>query len=116
MIERLMTKYGIPREIMAWIDSGFLELLVEKEGEKTVEFHVPARRTVDAEGRATTYSVIWIHPDYNEQFCHYYLENPGDLANFYVFRDTTDVGDEQLDLNSVDELVAWLDRLQRSTP
>jgi hypothetical protein len=115
MAEGLMTKYGIPLEIMAFIDSGFLELLAETEEEKTVSFHVPARRTVDGEGRITTYSIIWIHPDHNEQFCHFYLEKPGDLVNFYVFQGTTDVGDEQIDLNSVDELVAWLEHLQRST-
>jgi hypothetical protein len=55
------------------------------------------------------YSLTWIHPAFNAQFCHYYDETPGDLANFFVTRETERMADEQLDdLESLDDLVAWL--------
>jgi hypothetical protein len=105
----LATNYGIPAELMAFVADGFLEVLSENEAEKTIEFHLPSKRRTDVEGRITTYSLTWIHPDFNDRFCHYYFEHPGDSPNFYVTEDTTDVGDEQLDLETVDDLVAWLE-------
>jgi hypothetical protein len=97
---------------MVFIDDGFLQVLHENPAEKTVEFHIPSKRYSDVEGRITTYSLTWIHPDFNEQFCHFYYEQPGDSPNFYVTEDTTDVGDEQVDLETVDDLVAWLETLR----
>lgn len=106
----IAAKYNIPDEVMAFVLDGFLEVVSENEAEKTVEFHVPSKRQTDDEGRITSWSVVWIHPDFNAEFCHYYDEKPGDLPNFYVLKDTTDVGDEQVDgLDTVEDLVAWLE-------
>ena len=113
MTQDIATRYQIPDELMAFVNDGFLELLAENDAEKTIEFHIPSRRSVDPDGRITTYSLTWIHPDFNEQFCHYYLEQPGDLPNFYVTKDITEVGDEQVDgLEDVCDLVDWLDRVK----
>jgi hypothetical protein len=105
----LSQKYDIPPELDAYIASGFLELLAEHEAEKTVEFHVPALRRTDSDGRITSYALTWIHPAFNAQFCQYYDHAPGDLPNFHVTEDTTDLGDELLDLGSLGELTAWLE-------
>lgn len=115
MTREIASKYQIPDELMAFVNDGFLEILSEREAEKTIEFHVPSKRTVDPDGRITTYSVTWIHPDFNDQFCHYYPKQPGDLPNFYVTEDTTDLGDEQVDgLDSVSDLVDWLERFMNA--
>ena len=105
----IVQQYGIPQELMAFIDSGFLQVVAERDEEKTIEFHAPSLRRRDRQRRITTFSLVWIHPNFNGQFCHYYDEKPGDQPNFYVSQDTSDLGDEQLDLNSLDELVDWLD-------
>jgi hypothetical protein len=76
--------------------------------EKTVEFHIPALRRTDEQGRITTFDLTWINPDYNSQFCHYYDQTPGDLVNFYLVKDTTDLGDDPVDLPDLDELLCWL--------
>ena len=113
----IAAKYNIPPEIMAFVKDGFLVFLAENEAEKTVEFHIPSKRRKDRAGRITSYSVIWIHPDFNAKFCHYYNEKPGDLPNFYAETDTTDVGSDPVDgLESVDDLVAWLEGLRDSIP
>ena len=54
-------------------------------------------RSTDRLGCITTYSVIWIHPDFNAEYCHYYDQVPGDLPNFYAEEDTTDVGSDSID-------------------
>jgi len=41
-------------------------------------------------------------------------KGPGDLPNFYVTVDTAAVGEDQIDLNSVDELAAWLNHLEET--
>ena len=105
----LLQKYKLPDQLRPYIRSGFLEVLAENEAEKTVEFHIPALRQSDADGRITTYSLTWIHPDHNEQFCHYYDKVPGDTPNFYLTKDVTELGDEIVDINSVDQLVSWLE-------
>jgi hypothetical protein len=111
----LPAKYEIPDEVMAFVRDGFLEVVSEDEAKKTVEFHAPSKRRTDDEGRITSWSVVWIHPDHNAEFCHYYDEKPGDLPNFYVLQDTTDVGDELVDgIDSVDDLVGWLEGLEKS--
>lgn len=90
---------------MRFVESGLLEVLSEDEAERTIEFHIPSKRVTDIDGRITTYSLTWIHPDYADEFGPY---KPM-AANFIVCEDTTDVGDEELDLESLDELVAWLE-------
>lgn len=103
--------YGIPPELMEFVYSGLLEVLVENEPEKTIEFHIPSLRTEDFEGRITTYSLCWIHPEYNARFCHFSEKTPGDLPNFYVVEDTTDLGEETVGgLGTVGDLVEWLSR------
>jgi hypothetical protein len=108
----IAAKYKIPAQVMEFVTDGFLEVVLEDEAKKTVEFHIPSKRRKDDEERITSYSVVWIHPDFNAEFCHYYDEKPGDLPNFYALEDTTDVGDEPIDgLDTVDDLVGWLERL-----
>ena len=63
--------------------------------------------TTDDQDRDTTFSLVWIHPDFNDQFCHYYDSKPGDLANFYVVKETTDLGDDWLDVATLDDLLVW---------
>ena len=84
MMSDLAARYKIPDKIMAFVTRGFLEVLSEKEDEWTVELDIPSMGTVTAPDSFTSYALIWIHPDHNAEFCHYYLEKPGDLPNFYV--------------------------------
>lgn len=109
----LAAKYKIPAEVAAFVRDGFLEVVSEDEAQKTVEFHIPSKRRTDDEGRITSWSVVWIHPDFNAEFCRYYDEEPGDLPNFHVVEDTTDVGDELVDgLSTVADLVGWLEEFR----
>lgn len=56
---------------------------------------------------------MWIHPDYNDQYCHYYLEAPGDISTFYVTRSYSDAAEEPIDgLETVDDLVNWPEALK----
>ena len=113
MTTDIADKYNIPAEVMAFVNEGFLVFVAEDEATKTVEFHIPSKRQTDDEGRITSYSVTWIHPDFNAQFCRCYDGKPGDLPNFYAEKDTTDIGDEPLgEMESVDDLVAWAQGLQ----
>jgi len=105
----LAAQYKVPPELQRFIDSGFVELLSEKPEEKTIEFHIPSLLYTDENDRSTSFSIIWIHPDFNEQFCHYYDEKPGDLANFYVMKQTDDLGDDWLDIETFDDLIDWLE-------
>jgi len=75
----LAKDYGVPPEIMAFVDAGFLEVLAETPGEKTVEFHLPSKRHTNIQEAITTYGLTWIHPDFNARFCHDCHETPGDL-------------------------------------
>lgn len=102
-------EFKLPHALRPFWESGMLELVTEDQAKKTVEFHMPRLRRMDGEGRITTYTLTWIHPDFNAQFCHYYNETPGDSPNFYVTEDTTEVGDELLAIESIDELVEWLE-------
>ena len=108
----LAVKYEIPPEVMVFVNEGFLEVVSEDEATKTVEFHIPSKRQTDDEGRITTYSVTWTHPDFNAEFGHYYDENSDDNPNFYAEIDTTDVGSDLVDMESVDDLVGWLEGLR----
>lgn len=114
----LAAKYKIPPELDKFIDTGFLEFLSENDAEKTIKFDIPSIAWTDDQDRDTTFTLVWIHPEFNEQFCHYYDEKPGDLANFYVFKETTDLGDDWMDVATLDDLLAWLEeRLEsRSRP
>src|SRR5579863_3509915 len=105
-------KYKIPTELDQFIDNGFLEFLSENEDEKTITFDIPAISWKDDSDRDRTFTLIWIHPDFNDRFCHYYNEKPGDLANFYIVKETTDLGDEWLDLYAIDDLLGWLEEKQ----
>ncbi len=111
----LAVKYKIPADVMAFVHDGFLEVASEDEATKTVEFHIPSKRQTDDEGRITTYSVVWTHPDFNAEFGHYYDENSDDNPNFYAEIDTTDVGSDLVDVESVDDLVEWLAGLSEET-
>jgi hypothetical protein len=105
-------KYKIPPEVDRFVETGFLEFLSENEAEQTIKFDIPSIAWTDDQDRDTT--LVWIHPDFNEQFCHYYDSKPGDLANFYVFKETTDSGDDWLDIANIDDLLSWLEERKES--
>lgn len=108
-MQDFIERYNLPSELVVFIERGFLVPLREEFETKTIEFHIPSKRTTDDAGRVTTYSVTWIHPDFNAEFCHYYHMVPGDQPNFYAVKDTSDVGDELIPgLDSVNSLVEWL--------
>jgi hypothetical protein len=108
-MNELQERYAIPPEIMAFVNDGFLEVLAEKPDEKTIEFHIPSRSYVDRHGNFTTFTVGWIHPDFNAEFCECYDEEPGDLPNFYVVEEVSDHGDEQIcGMDPYDDLESWL--------
>ena len=111
----LQDRYSIPPGVAEFIENGFLEVVSEDPDRKTVEFHIPALRRVDEAGEIRTFCLVWIHPDFNAQFCHYYEMVPGDAANFYVTEGDTNVEAEDLDLNSVDQLTAWLERMKAAS-
>lgn len=108
------TKYKIPPELDRFIDNGFLEVLSQNEAEKTIRFKIPSISWTDDKDRDTTFTVVWVHPDFNQDFCHYYDSQPGDLANFYVFKETTDLGDDWLDFETLDDLLVWLEEQQEN--
>ena len=102
-------EFRIPDELLRFVDSGFLKVLVEHPEEKTIEFHMPSMRTEDKDRRVTAYSLVWIHPDFNAQFCHYYQDSPGDLPNFYLKKSTMDQPDEELEgIETLEDLIDWL--------
>jgi len=107
----LKSDFGVPDEFLAFLDRGLLTIVSEDLAERTVTFDVPMLQSVDHLKRTTQYSVIWIHPDFNADFCHFYHDTPGDLPNFMVKQETEDVGDELIDLESLDDLLAWLEGL-----
>jgi hypothetical protein len=79
----------------------------------TVEFHIPSRVSIDRRRRITAYRIVWIHPEHNADFCHYYQDTPGDLPNFYVEVENSEGPSEMIDeLETVDDLSAWLEDLQ----
>jgi hypothetical protein len=108
----LAKDYGVPPEVMAFVDAGFLEVLAETPDEKTVEFHIPSKRHSDIKGTIYAYDLTWIHPDFNARFCHDCHETPGDLPNFYATQRCSDDADEHIDLETLDDLVCWLEAFQ----
>ena len=112
----LAEKYKIPDEIMAFVRDGFLEVAEETPDRATVEFRIPSMGSTGSSDRYTLYNLVWIHPDRNAEFCHYYDEKPGDLPNFFVRIDTEHSREDQVeDLESVDDLVDWLSEMHEVT-
>lgn len=99
----------MPDELRQFVDDGFLIVVLKKPEEKTVTFAIPSLSYRDENGIETDFTLDWIHPDFNAQFCHYYHEKPGDLANFYLKKESRDLGDDDIDIESLDDLIAWLD-------
>jgi hypothetical protein len=115
-MSHLGQRYAVPAEIDQFIDQGFLEVLAERPDKMTVEFHIPSRVTVDHRKRITAYRIVWIHPAHNAEFCHYYLETPGDLPNFYVKVESSDGPAEEIDdLETADDLAYWLEEFQSTS-
>jgi len=115
MPDDIATEYKLPAQLMAYVDDGFLELLSEKEDEKTLRFHIPSKLVEHTRDHIMAYSLVWIHPDFNAQFCHFYHDQPGDLPNFYVERQFSDDAPQSVnDLNSVDDLIDWLEALKHA--
>lgn len=115
MSQHDLNKYKLPDELMRFVDSGFLEVLKEHDSEKYVEFHIPSKVNEITRDHIMAYSVVWIHPDFNEEYCHFFTETPGDLPNFYVERNFSDDAWESInDLETVDDLVSWLEELRAS--
>lgn len=109
-------RYALPEEIDRFVDLGFLELSMEQPDEMTVQFHIPSRQSVDHRGRVTAYSITWIHPDHNADFCHYFEETPGDMPNFLVEVRNSEGPLAMIDdLETVDDLEAWIDELRSVT-
>lgn len=104
----IVADYKIPTEVQHFVDSGFLEVSSENPAEKTVQFYIPSMEWKDEAGREIGFTLLWIHPDFNAQFCHFSEEVPGDLANFYLFKETVGDADEQIDVPTLDDLEAWL--------
>ena len=106
-------KYKIPPEIIAFVDDGFLKIAEEIPDRATVEFHIPSMGNADSSDTYTLYNLVWIRPDRNAEFCHYYDEKPGDLPNFFVRINTDHSRDQQVeDLETVDDLVDWLSEMK----
>lgn len=113
-MDQIASTYGIPEEVMDFVRKGLLEVIEEKVGEATVEFLIPSLSKTEGSDHYTFYTLVWIHPDRNAEFCHYYLEKPGDLPNFYV-RIDTDKGDDRVeDLDALDDLIDWLSSQQET--
>ena len=100
--------YGIPAELREFVDAGFLVVAFEKPEERTVTFGIPSLAYTDENDVDTYVTLDWIHPNFNAQFCHYFHEKPGDVANFYLTEACRERGDELMDVESLDDLIAWL--------
>jgi len=82
----LQSDYGIPAELASFVDDGFLVATWEQPDEKTLTLAVPSLDYEDEDGAEFTFSLIWIHPDFNHEFCRFYNETPGDLPVLYATR------------------------------
>ncbi len=109
----LVDQYWIPNELVPFIDDGFLVVLTDDWDEKSVEFHLPSKAAIDTEGRVTSYSVYWIHPDFNRECCHSFEREPGDLPHFHATKVTTDLGSDLIDgIETAEYLAAWLQAMR----
>jgi hypothetical protein len=105
-------KYQIPAEVMSFVQDGLLVVAEENPDRATVEFRIPSLGNADSSDKYTLYNLVWIHPDFNAEFCHYFDKTPGDLPNFYVRIDTEHSREEQVEgLATVDDLVDWLNEM-----
>ena len=102
------TDYGVPDELGRFVDDGFLLVVFKKPKEKTVTFAIPSLSYRDENGIETDFTLDWIHPSFNAEFCHYFHETPGDLANFYLNKGSRERGDERIELQSLEDLLDWL--------
>lgn len=108
-----LAEFKIPLDLQKFIDDGFLHLLSVNEDQKYLEFYIPSRRNIRNNNEIETYSMIWIHPDFNNDYCHFYLHQAGDLPNFYVQICSSNGRNEQLTgIDSFDQLVIWLENFQ----
>lgn len=110
MTSTLYENYRIPPDLKHYINCGVLEMLSVHDDEKYLEFHVPSRQIVGNKDEITAFSLIWIHPDFNKKYCHYYLETPGDLPNFYLQESRSNGRETQISgIESIDDLIEWLE-------
>ena len=112
-MQDLEKTYGVPAELKRFVDAGFLVVVLEKPEERTVTFAIPDLAHTVVNNAETHFTLDWIHPDFNAQFCHYFREKPGDLANFYLTRACRERGDDLIDVESLEDLIAWLSERQR---
>lgn len=106
----LEEEYAIPAELSEYIDSGFLLPLPPRPEEKTAKFDIPSLQYDDERGNEYFFTLTWIHPDHNKEFCHFYDETPGDLPNFFIEKETRNAASDMVeDLESLDDLIAWLE-------
>jgi hypothetical protein len=112
-MQDLEKTYGVPAELKRFVDAGFLVVVFEKPDERTVTFGIPGLAYTDENNVETYFALDWIHPDVNAQLCHYFRVKPGDLANFYLTRACRERGDEPIDVESLEDLIAWLSERQR---
>ena len=108
-------KYNIPAEIMEFVEAGLLQMAEENDEKATIEFDIPSLGYAELDGRYKFYRLIWINPEQNAEFCHFYTETPGDLPHFYVGIETDHSRDEQVEgLESLDNLIDWLKEKQKA--
>ena len=108
----LAAKYKIPPELVRFIDDGFLVPLADRWEEKCVEFHLPSKAVEDTHGRITSYSVFWIHPDFNAT-SPLLPQNSRATCRTFTRRRYDRFGDEIIpDLDTVDDLAAWLESMK----
>jgi hypothetical protein len=105
----LTDEYKVPHELSTFIDDGFLVPLTPTPEEKTIAFDIPSMGYQDEQDNDYSFTLVWIHPDFNKEFCHLYNEMPGDLPNFYVKKESRNTPEEYIDLDSLDDLIAWLE-------
>lgn len=110
-MQRLAAQYGIPTEVMRYVEVGLLQILREDEAQRTVEFHLALLQSHNGNGNghAATFALTWIHPEVKERFDPLYVNGSGELPNSFVTRNGVGSGDEEVDgLETVDDLLAWL--------
>lgn len=99
--------YGLPDEIVEFIDRGVLSLLSEDLDKRSVEFLIPAAGTVETATRPdVSYTLKWFHPDNSPTDCD--LEG----VFFDVRKEIEGCGSTSVDdLDVVDDLLDWLEQI-----